>query len=140
MKTLENRSERITVEGHSLRLIELLISRVLFWGALISITIAASGLLMYVREGGVVDLQEQLRQHSEHATAFTSVGEIISAVRTGSNPLAVSGIGLVLLLLVPVVSVALLIPAFLKEGDRRYSIMAGIVLVILVFGLVFGGA
>jgi uncharacterized membrane protein len=138
MKT-ERRVETVIAEGRSLHLIELLISRVLFWGALISIAVAAAGLMMYVRSGAGGDLQEQLRHQSVTLATFTSVGQIMSVIRDGANPLAISALGLLILLLVPVVSVALLIPAFFKEGDYRYSIMAGIVLIILLFGLVFGG-
>jgi uncharacterized membrane protein len=96
--------------------------------------------MMYVRTGGMGDLQEQLRQQSVTPATFTSVRQIISAIGDGTNPLAISAIGLLLLLLVPVVSVALLIPAFFKERDYRYSIMASVVLIILLFGLILGGA
>ena len=54
--------------------------------------------------------------------------------------MALSGVGLILLLLVPVLSVALLIPAFIKERDYRYAIVATLVLLILLFGLALGGA
>ena len=132
--------ETIIAKRHSLQLIELLISRVLFWGALISIAVAAAGLMMYLRNGGGGELQVQLRQQSVTPATFTSVGQIMSGIRGGANPLAFSALGLLILLLVPVVSVALLIPAFFKEGDYRYSIMAGMVLIILLSGLIFGGA
>jgi uncharacterized membrane protein len=142
MKALEQQRE-VPVRGRAaLRAIEILISRVLFWGALIGITIAALGLVIYVLAGGLgTNLQDRLRQQTaNNPEVFASVPQMFATLKTGSNPLAVIDLGLVLLLMVPVFSVALLVPAFLKQGDYRYAIIAAVILLILLFGLVFGGA
>ena len=48
-------------------------------------------------------------------------------------------LGLVLLLITPVVSVAAAIPAFFGEGDRQYAAVAGIVLSMLLISLLLAG-
>ena len=55
------------------------------------------------------------------------------------DPLAVIALGLVLLLITPVVSVAAAIPAFLGEGDRQYAAIAGVVLSLLLTSLLLAG-
>jgi len=126
-----------------LRRIEILIARVLFIGALIAIVVAAAGILMYAAKGGLSSagpsLQDQLRRQTGDQTAvFVSLSQIADSLKNG-NPLAITEAGLMLLLLVPVITVALLIPAFFKESDFRYSAIAAIVLMILLFGLIHRG-
>ena len=55
------------------------------------------------------------------------------------DPLAVIALGLVLLLITPMVSVAAAIPAFFGEGDRRYAAIAGVVLSMLLISLLLTG-
>ena len=140
MKAVDKRTQTRTAKQQSLHSIELLISRVLFWGAFVSIAVAAAGLLTNIFRGGLPgNLRDQLHHQTASAsTTFTSVPQLIAAVRGGSNPLAITAAGLVLLLMVPVISVALLIPAFLKQHDYRYAIIAGFILFILLFSLISG--
>jgi uncharacterized membrane protein len=138
MKSLE--TERFAGPD-SLRAIEMLISRVLFWGAFVAVTIATTGLAIYLVNGGLAsDLQDQLRNPPPNTIVSASATRVFQSLRAGFNPLAVSELGLILLLFVPVVSVALLVPAFLKERDYRYAIIATAVLGILLGGLLLGGA
>ena len=53
---------------------------------------------------------------------------------------AIVQLGLVLLILTPTARVALTLGAFLIQRDRLYVIAAGIVLVLLVYGLFWGKA
>jgi uncharacterized membrane protein len=55
------------------------------------------------------------------------------------DPLAVTALGLVALMATPIVAVALAIPAFLRTGDRRYAVIAAIVLAMLVVSLGVAG-
>jgi uncharacterized membrane protein len=51
----------------------------------------------------------------------------------------VIALGLVLLLITPVVSVAAEIAAFFEEGDLQYAAVAGIVLSMLLISLLLAG-
>lgn len=54
------------------------------------------------------------------------------------DPLAVSALGLVLLMITPAVAVATAIPAFWWAGDRRY--VAAVVLAMLVLNATLAGS
>jgi len=125
--------------------VEVLISRVLFWGGLLSIAVGLLGLALYVGEGGLksgaVDVDQLLRaRHAGRpAQVFTSLADISRGLSGHpANPLALAVLGLLLLLATPVVGVALAIPAFLRVRDHRYVVIAGIVLVILIVSFVVG--
>ncbi len=129
-----------------LRTVEILISRVLLWGALLSILVCVLGLALYVGEGGLkggardVDQLLPSRQAGRPAQVFTSLADISRGLsRRPVDPLALAVLGLILLLATPVLGVALAIPAFLWVRDRRYAIISGLVLAILVVSFVVGG-
>ena len=144
MNDLESPNESTNPEREALHRIEVLISRLLFWGALVSILVAMTGLLIFIAKGGLssgtLNLQDQLRQQSaKNAHVFVSIAAVITSLAHFSNPLAITTLGLLFLLLIPVITVALLIPAFFGAKDYRYSIVAAIVLVILIVSFIVGG-
>ena len=53
---------------------------------------------------------------------------------------AITQLGLVLLILTPVARVALTLWAFLRQHDRLYVLVTTIVLVLLLYGLIWGRA
>ena len=142
MKSLKPENRDPAGEQESLRRIEAFIARVLFWGGLVSIGIASAGLAVYIAHGSLDSgIIEQLAgQTSAHAAPFASVRELTAASLNFSDPLAITGFGLLLLLMLPVVTVALLVPAFLREKDYRYSAIAGAVLFILFLAYMFGAS
>ena len=54
------------------------------------------------------------------------------------DPAAVTQLGVVLLILTPVARVLLTLVAFVHRRDRLYSAMTAVVLVLLLWGVLFG--
>lgn len=90
-----------------------------------------------------------LAQHGGNPAAFgTFRGEppllkTLAGIVRGAASLdgtALAQLGLVLLIATPVARVALTLVAFAFQRDRAYVIITAIVLALLVYGLVFGGA
>lgn len=123
---------------------ERVIAGVLLWGGILSALIVVCGLAAYVAHGGwhahALALQRTIRAGSSARPSgvFVSLRALFGALRA-RDPLAVIGLGLVALLVTPVVGVAVAIPAFLRAGDRRYALIALIVLSMLVLSLFLGG-
>jgi uncharacterized membrane protein len=119
-----------------------LVARVLFWGGLLSIALVMAGLVLYAARGGFHGHTLRL-DRDPAATApgnFSSVGQVLAGLRTRPvDPLAVSALGLVLLLMTPVLGVATAVPAFLASGDRRYAAIAAAVFTMLVASIVLAG-
>lgn len=127
-------------------LVERLVSRVLLWGGVLSISLMLGGLAVYAAQG-----QPHLRDivrvvHNREAgravDVFTSLGDVARALRQRPpDPLAVTALGLVCLLATPVVGVALAIPGFWLEGDRQHALIAAAILAMLLVSFaVAGGA
>ena len=104
------------------------------------------GLVLYMGQGGlhghVLDLQRPTRPGpaARPAGVFVSLGQVLGALSARPlDPAAVIALGLVLLLITPVLGVAVAVPAFLREGDRRYAVIAVIVLSMLIGSLLLAG-
>lgn len=122
------------------------IAGILFWGGLLGTALMMLGLLLYAGRGGFGDqvLEVQRAVRPDRASPPPGVFVSLAAVARGLaarpvDPLAVSALGLVLLLITPVVGVAASIPAFLRDGDRVYAAIAGAVLSLLVASLLVAG-
>ena len=120
--------------------VERVIAHVLLWGGLLG------GLILFIGRGGferpVHEVQRLIRpgRGGHPPEVFVSVPEVLRGLRARPvDPLAVIALGLVLLLIMPVVSVAAAIPAFLARGDRQYAAIAGVVLSMLLFSLLLAG-
>ena len=126
--------------------IEPLIARVLFWGGLLGVAVMLAGLLLWAHHGGLQGQALEVRRVVRPGRAghppdvFVSLSEVAGSLTTRPpDPLGVVALGVVLLLVTPVVGVAASIPAFLRNGDRRYATVAGIVLSMLLANLLFAG-
>jgi len=126
--------------------VERIIARILTFGGLFSIALVLGGLVVWAAEG-----QPQAREivrvvHNREAgravDVFTSLSDVRRAiVQRPPDPLAVTALGLVCLLVTPVVGVAAAAVAFWRAGDRDYVAISSIVLAMLVlsFALAAGG-
>jgi uncharacterized membrane protein len=126
--------------------VEWVIARILLWGGIVGGLLVVLGLILFAGHGGferpVLEVQRLIRPGRAYhpPEVFVSVPEVLRGLRARPvDPLAVIALGLVLLLITPVVSVAAAIPAFFGEGDRRYAAVAGIVLSMLLISLLLAG-
>ena len=117
--------------------IEQVIGRLLQYGVLLA---AAVTLL-----GGVMLL---LHHGSAPASYSVFVGEppqlrSLSAILSGAfsgQAMAIVQLGLLLLIATPIARVAFTLVAFAVQRDRMYVLVTTIVLALLLYGLLFGGA
>lgn len=118
------------------------IARVLLWGGVAGAALMVIGLVLSAGHGALAGAVAEL-QHpagAAHAPVVTSLRDVWRGLSSRPiDPLAVIDLGLVGLMLTPVAGVATAIPAFLREGDRRYAMVASFVLALLLAGLALGG-
>jgi uncharacterized membrane protein len=126
--------------------VEWVIAQILLWGGILGGLLVVLGLILFAGHGGferpVLEVHRLIRPgRADHPPeVFVSVPEVLRGLRARPvDPLAVIALGLVLLLITPVVSVAAAIPAFFGEGDRQYAAVAGIVLSMLLISLLLAG-
>ena len=126
--------------------VEWVIAQILLWGGILGGLLVVLGLILLAGHGGferpVLEVHRLIRPgRADHPPeVFVSVLEVLRGLRARPvDPLAVIALGLVLLLITPVVSVAAAIPAFFGEGDRQYAAVAGIVLSMLLISLLLAG-
>ncbi len=105
---------------------ELMISRVLRGGVLLSIAIIGLGIadFFFLRFAGRLP----------DATFPDSLATLMTGLRL-AQPLAIASLGLMVLLATPVLRVAVSIPAFAIEGDWTYVRITTLVLAILLFSI-----
>jgi len=126
--------------------VESLIARVLLWGGVLSGLLILFGLVLHLGQGGFHDHALALQRPTRSGPAvrppgvFISLREVFGALSAHPlDPLADIALGIVLLLITPVLGVAAAVPAFLREGDRRYAVIALIVLSMLLASLLLAG-
>ena len=125
--------------------IERLIARILTFGGIVSIALVLGGLVVYAAEG-----QPQAREivrvmHNRETglavDVFTSLGDVRRALaQRPPDPLAITALGLVCLLVTPVVGVATATVAFWRSGDRDYAAISGVVLAMLALSFALAAA
>ena len=123
--------------------VEHLVSRILLVGGLLGIGLVLLGLVLYAAHGGfrhrVLDLKQQPVGYPPGV--FVSVRQVIRGLTNGPiDPRAVSALGLVLLMITPAVAVAPALPAFWWTGDRRYALIALVVLAMLALSATLAGS
>ena len=125
---------------------ERLVSRVLFVGGLVSITILVIGLAVYAAAGGArgqaTDVYRMLTHEASGrpSAVYSTLGEIGRGLtRRPPDPLAVIALGLVVLAATPVVALAAAVVGFAREGDRDYAVIASIVLAVLLVSFTLSG-
>jgi uncharacterized membrane protein len=117
--------------------VELFIGRVLQFGVLLaSAVVLAGGAMMLAHAGHTpVDFREF---HGEPGLVSGLVAIVRGAFALDSR--AVVQLGLVLLIATPVTRVALALVAFIVQRDRLYVGVSALVLMLLLYGLIWGKA
>jgi len=134
-----------TPPGSDTGLVERVVGRVLFWGGMTSIVLLIVGLVLYASTGSYkahAQEIEQLRHNrmERPSAVVVSLGEVVRGLTRGPiDPVLVMTLGGLILLAVPVVGVAVAVPCFVKVGDRRYAVIAAIVLGLLAVGFFMVG-
>jgi uncharacterized membrane protein len=121
---------------------ERLVARVLLVGGVLGIAVIVLGLGLYASQGGfrphVLRVDRPL---PGEPGVFVSIRQVVDGMRRHPvDPLAVSALGLVLLMATPGLAVAVAIPAFVAARDFRYAGIASLVLAMLLVSLLLSGA
>jgi uncharacterized membrane protein len=122
--------------------VEQLVARTLMLGGLAGIALLLLGSGLYAAHGGFHQGPLHLTRPSGTVPpgVFTSVRQVVNGIRARPiDPLAVTALGLVVLMGTPILAVALAIPAFLRAGDRQYAAIAAFVLTLLLVSLTVAG-
>ena len=123
---------------------ERLVSRVLLWGGLLGVALILLGLVVYASSGHPHAREIVRVMHNREAgralDVFTSLGDVRRALtQQPPDPLAVTALGLVCLLVTPAVGVAVATCAFWSVGDRLYAGIAALVLGMLLLSFAMAG-
>jgi uncharacterized membrane protein len=117
--------------------VEQLIGRLLQVGVLLAaIVTMAGGAMLLTQHGG--DVMSFTVFQGEPAYLRSIGGVVRSAVAMRSE--SIVQLGLVLLIATPVVRVAFTLVAFVLQRDRTYVAITSLVLVLLLYGLLYGSA
>jgi uncharacterized membrane protein len=129
------------------RAVERIVSRLLWWGGVASVTLMLIGLVGYGARVGIgsegfdVPRAIESREAGRPPTVFTSLPQVLDGLhRWPMDPLAVAAMGLLTLLATPVAAVVVAVPVFLADGDRRYALIAALLAVALIGSLLIGGS
>jgi uncharacterized membrane protein len=117
--------------------VDQVIGRLLQFGVLIAAAVVlVSGAMLLVAHGSAA---VNLGTFRSEPAALRGVFVVVRAALHGETD-AIVQLGLVLLILTPVARVALTLGAFTIQRDRTYMVLTAIVLVLLLYGLVWGRA
>jgi uncharacterized membrane protein len=121
---------------------ERLVARLLLVGGVLGIAVIVFGLGLYAGQGGfrhhVLRVDRAL---PGEPGVFVSIRHVVNGMRRHPvDPLAVSALGLVVLMATPGLAVAVAIPAFVAARDFRYAGIASLVLAMLLVSLLLAGA
>jgi uncharacterized membrane protein len=126
--------------------VEQVIAHLLLWGGLVSALLVLLGLALYAGGGGFHGqvLTHHRLVHPDPLTrpphVFVSFADVMRGLSaTPMDPLAITALGVMLLLMTPVLGVLSAIPAFLSIGDRRYAAIATIVFSMFAVSLLLAG-
>lgn len=108
---------------------EVVISRILQGGVLVSAAIIVLGVLLWAARGDAGYPPE----------GYPSSPAAVLAGALEARPAAVIQVGLLVLLLTPVVRVAASVAVFAVQRDRVFTLMTLVVLALLMLGLLAGG-
>ena len=116
-----------------MRTAEVLASRILFWGGVLSILLMGFGIW------GAYELPKE--EATKAPGVYTSVGQVARALaRWPVEPLAIVAAGILLLLATPFASVVAVCVVFALGGDRRYAGVAALLVGALLVSFLFVGA
>jgi uncharacterized membrane protein len=124
---------------------ERIIARILTFGGLFSIALVLGGLVFYAAEGHPQAREIVRVIHNREAgravDVFTSLGDVRRALaQQPPDPLAITALGLVCLLVTPVLGVAAAAVGFWRSGDRDYAAISCVVLAMLVLSFALAAA
>lgn len=124
-----------------MRAAEVVASRVLFWGGVLSVLLMTLGIVGFAARGGLSEWgapgAAAAARASTSDAVFTSVGEVARALgRWPVEPLAVVAGGILLLIATPLAGVVAIFAVFAKAGDRKYAGVSAMVLGALLVSLV----
>jgi len=117
--------------------IEQVIGRLLQFGVLLAAAVTLLGGVMLLLHHGSTAVSYSIFQGEP--AYLRSLTAIVRAAFAG-DAMAVVQFGLLLLIATPVARVAFTLVAFAVQRDRLYVLVTTIVLALLLYGLVFGGA
>ena len=127
-----------------MRTAEILASRILFWGGVLSILFMTLGIVGFAVRGGlkpkfIAEARRAEARGDERAPdVYTSVGEVVRTWRQWPvEPLAVVTTGILLLLATPFVGVVAVFVVFVVRGDRRYAGIAAVLIAALLVSVAF---
>lgn len=117
--------------------IEQVIGRLLQYGVLLAAAVTLVGGVMLLLQHGSTPASFAVFQGEP--AHLRSLSAIVSGAFSGGATSVVQ-LGLLLLIATPVARVAFTLVAFAIQRDRLYVLVTTIVLALLLYGLVFGGA
>jgi uncharacterized membrane protein len=128
-----------TLQQRRVRQVELLISRLLRVGVLLSLTVVTIGaVITFMHHREYVSSRDALEQVTSKDAAFPhSASQVLHGLASFEGR-SVIMLGLLLLIATPVMRVAVSIFAFMYEHDTRYVVITTIVLVFLLLGFLLG--
>ena len=100
-----------------------------------AVVTAVGGIMLLLRHGAAV---ADYREFRGQPASLTSVAAVLSGA-AHFDALAITQLGLIILIATPIARVALTLIAFIFQRDRLYTAITAIVLAVLVFGFVLGG-
>jgi uncharacterized membrane protein len=126
------------------RAAEVVASRILFWGGVLSVLLMTLGIIGFAVRGGLsadfVAAARQLETQAEGKApgVYTSLSEVGRALgRWPVDPLAIVTAGVLLLLATPFVGVVAVFVVFARAGDRRYAGLAAALIGALLVSFAF---
>ena len=112
------------------------ISAVLIGGALTSLVLIVAGTIMtFLRHPEYLSSSGDLSRLTMPGAAVpSSIGPVIEGVKAGRGQ-AIVAMGLLLLMLTPVARVVVSFVTFVRQRDRTYALLTGLVLAMLVLSV-----
>lgn len=129
---MSDTSESTRLSDHA---VEQLVGRLLQIGVAISaIVIVIGGAMLVMQHGGEVPVYTPFRGEPEQIRSLAGIVQGMLAADARS----IIQFGLLLLIATPILRVAFTWAAFLIQRDKMYVGLTSIVLVLLLYGLIFG--
>ena len=114
--------------------VEEFIGQVLRAGTLLSCSVTALGLFLYLLHNSFASPNYGVFNAGKGK--LVSLTQLVASALHG-HPLAIIQLGILLLIATPVARVAFLVGAFALERDRLYVAVSGTVLAVLLYSLIF---
>jgi uncharacterized membrane protein len=131
--------KKSAIKGEQLGYVEIVISRLLRAGVLISLsTVAAGLLLMFVHHPSYLRSIIDLQRLTSPGAAFPHTLREVSSGLLAMRGQAVVVLGLLLLIATPIMRVAVSIAGFVLQRDRAFVVITSAVLAVLLVSFLLG--